>query len=323
VLPPSRDVPAFARLAEELGYESFFLYDSPSLYGDVWMSLARAAEVTSRIKLGTGVMVASLRHPMVVAAAIASMEELAPGRLVLGIGSGFTARCSMGQKSLPWAQMSLYLQQLRGLLNGEVVEIDGGAGQMIHSPDFAPQRPINTPFIVAASGPKGYEVARQLGQGVFCDRDVPPGFARCLQLSMGTVLDPGEDHTSERVRAAAGPFATTTYHAIYERAGEAVDRLPGGAEWRAAIEAERPANERHLAVHEGHLAAITDRDRPLLDAAGPMLATVGWTGTSEAVTQRLRLAAEQGVTEVVMGMAGPDIPRELRAFAQAAGLSGA
>ena len=320
-LPPSKDVPAFAKLAEELGYDGLFLYDSPALYGDVWMSLARAAETTSRINLGTGVMVASLRHPMVVASAIAALEELAPGRLVCGIGSGFTARCTMGKKSIPWSQMGLFLRQLRGLLNGEVVEIEGDACQMIHSPGFAPNRPIKTPFIVAASGPKGFEIAREFGDGVICDREIPRGFSRCLQFAFGTVLDPGEDHTTPRVRDAAGPFATTAYHAMWEQGAEVVDSMPGGRDWRAGIEQERPDGQRHLAVHEGHLVAISDRDRALLDAAGPMITRLGWTGDDEAIQERIKQAAAKGVTEVVMSMAGPDIPRELRAFARAAGLS--
>lgn len=80
--PPSRDVPEYARLAEHLGYERLWLYDSPALYGDVWLTLGRVAECTTTIGLGTGVAVPSLRHVMVTASAIASIEELAPGRLV-------------------------------------------------------------------------------------------------------------------------------------------------------------------------------------------------------------------------------------------------
>jgi len=316
-LPPSKAAPAYARIAEDLGLDCVFLYDSPALYGDVWISLARMAEATSRIGIGTGVAVASLRHPLVIASAIADIEDLAPGRLVCGLGVGYTARRTLGQKPVPWAQMRVFLEQLRALLNGETVVIDGGACQMIHSPGFAPRRPIKVPLIAAAGGPKGFEVARAAADGVFCEGEIPQGFERCLKFAFGTVLDPGEDHTSPRVRAAAGPFAATAYHGLWERGGEAVDQLPGGAAWRAALEAERPAGERHLAVHEGHLVDVSDRDRPLLDAAGPMLTQVGWTGTDEQLRERATQAQAAGATEIVMSLAGPDIPRELRALARA------
>jgi 5,10-methylenetetrahydromethanopterin reductase len=317
-LPPSKDAPAYARLAEETGYDGVYLYDSPALYGDVWLALGRVAQATSKITIGTGVAVPVLRHPLVTASAIASIEELAPGRGVYGFGAGFSARLAMGQKQMRWEEMRLYLSQLRALLRGEVVEVDGAACQMIHSPGFAPKRPIEVPLIAAVSGPKGFAVARQVADGVFCDRVFEPGFERCIQFAFGSVLDPAEDHTSERVKATVGPIYATTFHGPYERAPESVDARPGGAEWRARLEKERPPGQRHLALHEGHLVAVSDRDRPLVEAAGPAILNTGWTGDDAAIRRRLAEAKAQGVTEVALALAGPDIPREIRAFARAA-----
>ena len=69
----SSNTPAHVELAETLGYRRAWLYDSPAVYPDVWMVLSRCAERTSRIGLGPGVLVPSLRHPMVNAAAIAEL----------------------------------------------------------------------------------------------------------------------------------------------------------------------------------------------------------------------------------------------------------
>ena len=82
---------AHVAIAEELGYERAWLYDSTAVYPDVWMVLSRCAEGTSRIGLGPGVLVPSLRHSMVNAAAIAEFVGQAPGRVAVAIGSGFTA----------------------------------------------------------------------------------------------------------------------------------------------------------------------------------------------------------------------------------------
>jgi 5,10-methylenetetrahydromethanopterin reductase len=319
-LPPSKDAPAYARLAEELGYDGFYLYDSPALYTDVWASLARVAEATSRITIGPGVSVPSLRNPMVTASAIAAVAELAPGRMLCGFGTGYTARLTMGQKALRWEEMRRFFTQLRALLRGDIVEIDGGAAQMIQSPGFAPARPIDVPLLAAVSGPKGIAVARDVADGIFCDgrMEVTAGFDRCLQLAFGTVLEPGEDHSSPRVKAAAGPMYATGIHALWEMAPQALAGVPGGAEWKDRIEAERPARERHLLVHEGHMAAVSDRDQPLVEAAGPGLLAAGWTGTKEQIRARFFEAESKGVTEVVMAMADPDIPAALRAFARAA-----
>ena len=88
-------------VAESLGYERAWLYDSPALYPDVWVQLCRAAERTSSIGLGPGVLIPSLRHPMTTAAAIGTLVDLAgTDRVFVGVGSGFTGRFAMGQKPL-------------------------------------------------------------------------------------------------------------------------------------------------------------------------------------------------------------------------------
>src|SRR5215468_5386503 len=140
--PPRHDIVDLARCAEDLGYARFWVYDSPALYGDLWVALARIAESTSRIGLATGVAVPSLRHPMVTASAIATIEELAPGRLVCAFGTGFTARRAMGKKPLAWASVGDYVRKLRALLSGDVLRVDGAACQLIPSTSFGPPCPI-------------------------------------------------------------------------------------------------------------------------------------------------------------------------------------
>src|SRR5919206_4326661 len=94
----SMATPRYVELAEQLGYERAWLYDSPALYPDVWVTLALAAARTERIGLGPGVLVPSLRHPMVNAAATANLVALAPGRVVVAFGTGFSGRRAMGYR---------------------------------------------------------------------------------------------------------------------------------------------------------------------------------------------------------------------------------
>jgi 5,10-methylenetetrahydromethanopterin reductase len=321
--PPSRDLPVYAQRAESLGYERVWVYDSPALYGDVWVALARIVEATERIGVATGVAVPILRHPVVTASAIATVEDLAPGRVAVAFGTGFTARLAMGKRAMRWADLARYAETVRGLLRGEVVDVEGAKAQLIYSPGFGPERPIDVPLYVAVAGPKGFGVAHDIADGVVLGGMLPDDErdARWSTVSMlvnGTVLDPGEDETSERVRAAVGPWFVTRYHAIYEWAPDALEGMAGGAKWRADVEGERPEGERHLGVHEGHVVTVTDRDRALLDAAGPALLDAGWTGDRERVHARLRDVEAAGVTEVIYTPAGPDIGRELEAFASAA-----
>jgi 5,10-methylenetetrahydromethanopterin reductase len=313
--PSGPDVVDHIVEAERLGYERAWLYDSPALYGDIWVIAALAALRTTRIGLGPAVLVPNLRHPCTQASAIATLEQLAPGRIVVAIGTGFTGRRAMGKSALSWASTRRYIEQVRALLRGEKVEVDGAVVQMLHAPGYAPARPVETPIVVAANGPKGLAVARELGDGVMTVGGGDPSFEWCAVLAFGTVLDDGEPPGSERALAAAGPALTVVYHAMYEGDPASVETLPGGAEWRARIDV-LPEAERHLAVHEGHLVHVTERDRPLLD--GGLLKAFTWTGTRAEVRARLDALEAAGGTEVLYAPMGPDVPRELRTFMEAA-----
>src|SRR6202021_891370 len=121
----SSDTPTHVQLAETLGYRRAWLYGSPALYPDVWMILGRCAERTSRIGLGPGVLVPSLRHPMVNAAPLTALAKLpparaaAPGRVPVAIGAGFTGRRALGERPMRWSDVADYVRVLRALLRGE------------------------------------------------------------------------------------------------------------------------------------------------------------------------------------------------------------
>ena len=310
----SMATPEHVQVAEELGYERAWLYDSPALYPDVWVTLARAAERTERIGLGPAVLVPSLRHPIVNAAAIATLEALAPGRIAVALGAGFTGRFVLGQKPMRWVDVADYVRTLRALLRGDEAVWEGAPIRMLHPDGFGSPRPVEVPILVGADGPKGLAVAAELADGVFSAGQPVAGGGptwRAL-LAFGTVLGPDESPSDERVRDAAGHGLAVVYHAMYERGGAAaVDQLPGGAAWRADVEAAAP-ERRHLLTHENHLISVTARDRQALDAGGAeLLTSMTFSGSGEQLRDRLADLEAAGVTELAYQPAGNDIPDEL------------
>src|ERR1700756_3635382 len=161
----SSDTPAHVELAETLGYKHAWLYDSPALYPDVWMVLSRRAVRTSRIGLGPGVLVPSLRHPMVNAAAIAELVDQAPGRVVVAVGSGFTGRMALGERPMSWRKVAEYVRCLRALLAGETAEWEGAKIRMLQLPGFGAKRPIDVPILIGADGPKGTHTTKSTRPG--------------------------------------------------------------------------------------------------------------------------------------------------------------
>lgn len=308
-------------LAEDLGYRRAWCYDSPALYPDVWMILALAAARTSTIGLGPGVIVPSLRHPVVTAAAIGTLAAQAPGRVLVAIGSGFTGRVVLGQKPMRWADVAQYVQVLRTLLAGEDVLWEGHRIRMLQPPSCGAGRPIEIPILIGADGPKGQQVAADLGDGAF-SANVPvlaeAAHSWRALLMCGTVLSDEEAPDSPRAVAAVQTSVAVAYHVFYERGGAAaVDALPNGPRWRQQIEAE-PPDTRHLTIHAGHQIGLNDHDKVVFPEAVEIAPAVTAIGTAEQLRARLDKWAEDGVSEVAFQPAGPDIPRELRAFTRMA-----
>jgi len=310
--PPRPDLPDLVRHAESLGYRRAWVYDSPALFGDCWMSLARCADATTTIGLGPAVLVPSLRHPMTNAAATATLAQLAPGRTSVAIGTGFTGRFVLGKGPMTWAATERYLQQYLALLRGETIEVDGALNRMIHPDGFVASRPVAVEVLVGANGPKGLAVAERVGaDGVVSIFGAQTGWDRSALFAYGTLLDDGEALDAPRVLDAAGPGAAVMLHGMYEADPALLDGIPGGIQWRGAVE-RYPSAERHLHTHEEHFVGMTERDRTAVD--GDLIAAATWSGTRDELRERLDSVAADGVTEFMYAPMGSDLRRELEAY---------
>lgn len=314
--PSGLQTPDLIARAEQLGYRRAWCYDAPAVYADIWMTLARAADRTSRIGLGTAVVIPDYRHLMTTAAAVATLAGQAPGRVAVGLGPG-RAQIMHGGKPGLWKDLDAYTVALRALLRGEQVEWNGTPHRLLHPDGVVAARPVDVPILLSAEGPKGLEIAQRVADGVISFGQAKPGFAWNAVLLHGTVLPDGPVD-SDYLLAAAGAGAGAAYHITYAGGGEAVDKLPGGAEYRARIE-QHPAGERAFAVWGRHLIDATPEERAVLTPERVRETT--FTGTAAELQGRLKELAEGGATEVMYQPAGPDIDRELTAFARLAGIS--
>ncbi len=309
-LPPGPDFSDLTVLAEELGYSRVWIFDTASLWEDRFVHLALAAQRTSRIGLGTAVLIPHERSEMSMASAIATIARLSGGRFRAGFGTGGTARRTMGQRPITLRAMRDYVTTVRSLLAGETVTIDDQPARMLHTDDLAAPRPIDVEIWLGAFGPRAIWLAMDIADGIL---GLPGNHALPVAMLMpATVLEPGEDRDSARVREAVGPWKVVTYHEAYAIAGpDAVDALPGGREWRDALERLAPEGQRHLLTYQGHVTALTERDHQLLDHAADGLATIG---TPTEISSRVAELGQQGVQEIIYTPSGPDIARELTSF---------
>jgi 5,10-methylenetetrahydromethanopterin reductase len=159
---PNRPVEAsleMGRAAEELGFGGIWVADSHSVMRDAYSILSILATQTQRINLATGVTLTGTRHPAVLANSWATMQEIAGGRAVCGIGVGESAVHNLGMRPERLAVFEEKFKVIRGLINGEKVTYEGTEIQMPWSSD-----PV--PMIMASSGPKSLRMAGRIADGV-------------------------------------------------------------------------------------------------------------------------------------------------------------
>lgn len=321
-LAPSEATPDLIALAEQLGIHRAWLFDSPAIYGDIWISLGVAAERTERIGLGS-MIIPSLRHPVVTASAIAQLESLAPGRVAVSVGSGFSARYALDDpKPMRWADVEEFMVVLRALLRGERATWQGHLLELLHSEGYVADRPLDVPILVAAEGPKGIGVAQRVGDGM-CSQfesldDEKLAFPWVTVHAYALALRDGETLSDARVSETMGWLPALYHHVAYER-NQPYDALPNGQEWRDRLESV-PEGERHLAIHHRHMDGLNELDRGVVtpEVVEALLPSAAITGTVDDIRKRFGEYSRRGVDELMMYVPLAHAERTLRDIAEAA-----
>jgi 5,10-methylenetetrahydromethanopterin reductase len=149
-----------AKVSEELGFSHIWVGDSHLIWREAYVNMAAMALSTSKVKLGTGVTNPLTRHPSVVASAYATLDEYAPGRMIVGIGLGDSSVETMGMKPSTLANFEKSLQQMRELFAGKEAELPSGKIHLLHPCTG------KVPIYIAASGPKMLELSGRIADGI-------------------------------------------------------------------------------------------------------------------------------------------------------------
>jgi 5,10-methylenetetrahydromethanopterin reductase len=156
-------VPAAVELAKEAeaaGVDAVWVAEGP-VARDAFITLTAVATATSRVELATGVTNPFTRHPAQLAASFATLDEIAPGRVVCGLGVGAREVLERvgADVSKPLTAAREMVELVRRLLGREVVNLDG-AKFSVHDLrlGFKPPR-ARIPIFLAATGPKMCQLA--------------------------------------------------------------------------------------------------------------------------------------------------------------------
>ena len=226
---------ADARRLEASGWDFLFIPCSPLLIKDPYVMLAEALRQTSTIGLGTLIENPVMRNPAVIASSIATIDDLDPGRITLGLGAGDTAVRLMGQKPATVKQLQEATIAIQSLLDGDELEVTSARPAKLRHSNNSSGRP---PIWIATQGPKTLRMAGQIADGVFIRVGTHPNnLSKAIeQVHLGaqdagrqlsdvkiaaifhTILDDNEARCSLISRsAAAGYFEYTP--SLFENAG--------------------------------------------------------------------------------------------------------
>ena len=332
VVPRASDWKIIVEL-EKMGFDSVWTPDSQMIYSDTYSVLALAAANTSQIRLGTGVAIAPTRLAPVTAHSIATINELAPGRTFLAIGTGHTAMRVMGMNPMKISEFREYLRVVRGLLTGEEVEFThlGKTREIkfLHQKQgfINVEKPV--PIYVAADGPKALMATGAYGDGRICsynqtkallldslkkieagaqetNRVLPENF-HTSALTYACVLKPGESIVSERVIDEVGAMALAALHYWYELYQYNGDTSTIARscqnlwdEYLAFTEKmETPRAKRFQQVHLGHCAFAVPEERKFV-TENLIRATGGLVGSPDDIVSMLEEREVMGLNEIAL-----------------------
>jgi probable F420-dependent oxidoreductase len=234
-----REIAGVAQRAEELGYTSVWLPDHllpPRPFGEVYggvhealILLANIAARTERITLGTSVLILPLREPVLLAKQLATLERLAPGRVILGAGVGWDRHefaalgASYHRRGRRTDELLAVIEHLHHTGTGGF----GGVGEGV----LAPRPTVRIPVLIGGKSDAALRRAARVGD-FWQAYDVTPAEFRALNARL-------------REFSAGRPVSAGT--------------VIGGDATADDVEVWRAAGVEHLAVHPGPLAGAAKR----------------------------------------------------------------
>ncbi len=332
------------RMAEDYGFSHAWFDDSHMCYSDIFATMALAAEHSRTSMLGTFVLCAGNRAAPVSATALATINELAPGRVIAGIGTGFSARNVMGMPAAPLKVLAEEVRVLRELLAGrEALYCEGErkrAVRLLHPERGFVNVKDAVPIYVGANLPRAIRVVGEVGDGwitVGADpatirsglgeiRSAAKAAGRTLAhiptviVTAGCVLRDGEDIMSPRVFGRLGSWGALTLHTIWHPENTPIGPFAPPEFQSLAkryfdeyiMNMKTPWEKRYQEIHLGHLIFTKPGEERYITR--PLLEATTITGPASAVVERIKELEEAGVTCIALRLTGTDGREMIREF---------
>jgi 5,10-methylenetetrahydromethanopterin reductase len=317
---PIREAMEYARYAEERGFEAVWQAES-RLVREATVPMAAYAAVTERIKIGSGVVNNWTRNVGLLAATFVTLDDLAPGRILLGIGAWWDPLASkVGiQRKRPLLAMRETVEATRRLLrmervdyHGDFVHLEGVEIDVVHGR----REPRQVPIYIGATGMQMMELAGEIGDGVVLNYLVGPQYNGRAMEALAT--------GAAKAGRAVGDI---------DRPQLVVCSMDGDRD--VALDRARELVTQYLG-QQPHIMKASGVDQALLDDIGKVLTwpagpeeirramklvpddvvqLISASGTPDECRAKVREYVEAGCTCPVLYPLGDDVPAMIDAFA--------
>jgi 5,10-methylenetetrahydromethanopterin reductase len=287
---PLPDCIRYAKYAEEKGFEAVWQAES-RLVRDAVVPMAAYAAVTSRIKVGSGVINNWTRNIGLLAATFLTLDDLAPGRILCGIGAWWDplARNVGIERKKPLAAMQETIEIFRRLLRmenvtfqGEFHQVQGIELDVVHGR----REPRQVPVFIGATGDKMLELTGEIADGCLLNYCVPPSYNdRALEL-----LAKGAARAGRKLEDIDRPQLIVC----------SVDR-----DRERAVDGAKALITQYLA-QQPHIAKASGVSE---DTVQKIQSILGWPATKEQVRSAMRHVPD----DLVLGITATGTPEEVRA----------
>ncbi|MEM7540669.1 MAG: LLM class flavin-dependent oxidoreductase [Pseudomonadota bacterium] len=317
------------KYAEDHGFSHAWLYDTQMLGSEVYATMALCADRTEKIVIGPGVTNPKSRISPLSACGMATINQIAPGRVVMGIGTGNTTRRTMGMPAAKMAELEDHIRVCKGLFNGDTVDYsEGDRHRKIKflNPDLGF---INVsdeiPIYISASGPKVAQMAGRIADGLILFGAVHPDIVKwmvsnmrqgaeeagrdpdsiyVLSMTAFYLTESDEQIETREVREAVGPMVASSSNIFALSCHKDPNLLP--ADFQKDLmdfvgvyrEPDAPVETRHLKLYSGYLQQLKDEHEALMTKKIIQATTL--TGTKQEVLGMIEAMRDAGVHQVAI-----------------------
>lgn len=310
---PVAEMADLAVLAEELGFAGVWVADSQSVFRDAYALLTLCAARTRRVRLATGVTNPVTRHPAVLAANLATLDELSGGRAVLGMGVGESAVRTLGLRPATLAELEETVSALRSLWQRQATVWRGQEIRMTW-----PQRGV--PVYLAASGPRSLQLAGRIADGVLFQVGSHPALVEYalkhirrgaeqagrrpgeprLLARLACMVSPDGRRAREEVKSYTAAAAGTIFAAVPK------EEMPPDLWTELAAMKKQYDYFQHVSPQAPHKELVTNS----------ILEAIAVAGTPAEVLPKLKAIAAQGIDGFVLPVTTSRPQEFLHTFAE-------